>query len=254
MHFLRGHGGHFHRPLERRYIRTFRGLAPPGPPPPPIVPPGWWPAAVDVPAMEKTLDVTSAVSPAGSLPARATFQGRHRRQRYRTPNATKYDRSRARRGAFDRAITSRTGCTVPRHRQFTVTCPTDGGQFLLLFFVPTPCGKFALQTFCCVMEFRFGIGDVATEEVMKIDKTLTAAGHEQNDAWATLSDFWRTRFRGARTGREQFDSAASHQYEPAGRRGGGLTGWRPGFGGAPGEILKNLKKQHTVTKLGGLTH
>lgn len=33
------------------------------------------------------------------------------------------------------------------------------------------------------MEFKFSISDVATEEVMKIDRTLTAAGHEQNDEW-----------------------------------------------------------------------
>lgn len=35
------------------------------------------------------------------------------------------------------------------------------------------------------MEFKFNIKNVATEEVMKIDNTLTALGHEQNDEWVS---------------------------------------------------------------------
>jgi len=33
------------------------------------------------------------------------------------------------------------------------------------------------------MEFKFNIKNVATEEVMKIDNTLTAMGHEKNEEW-----------------------------------------------------------------------
>lgn len=33
------------------------------------------------------------------------------------------------------------------------------------------------------MEFKFDIRDVATEEVLKVDKTLTAEGRDANDEW-----------------------------------------------------------------------